>query len=146
MQDEEIATRTHSVEPVLHGAYPQVFVTDVASACDYYARVLGFDVEYQHGQPAFYAMVVRDQARLNLRGVHQPAIDPVQREAEQLLSANIPVDGVEVVFAEFKDRGVDLYQSLKEQPWGTTDFVVRDLDGNLICFSSRPESTVSTPT
>ncbi len=26
-------------------------------------------------------------------------------------------------------------QTLKEQPWGATDFLVRDPDGNLLCFA-----------
>ena len=141
MSSQETITQTHVDEPVLHGAYPQVFVSDVTSACDYYAGVLGFDVAYQFGEPPFYAMVVRGQARLNLRHVDQPVIDQPLREADQLLSANIPVDGVKALFLEFKERGVELFQSLREQPWGATDFVVRDPDGNLICFSSRPETS-----
>jgi len=139
MSSQETIARTNVDAPVLHGAYPQIFVTDVTSSCDFYAGVLGFAVAYRFGEPPFYAMVVRGQARLNLRHVDQPAIDPQQREADQLLSANIPVDGVKDLFLEFKERGVDVFQSLRDQPWGATDFIVRDPDGNLICFASRPE-------
>ena len=51
-------------------------------------------------------------------------------------SANIPVDDVEALFAEFAERGVDITQPLTEQPWGASDFIVRDPDGNLLCFAS----------
>lgn len=139
MTSKEI-TQPRVEVPVLHGAYPQVFVADVTVACAYYVEVLGFAVEYRFGEPPFYAMVVRGQARLNLRHVDRPAIDPGHRDTDQLLSANIPVDGVKALFLECKEHGADFYQSLADQPWGTTDFIVRDIDGNLICFASRPGS------
>lgn len=66
-------------------------------------------------------------------------IDATLRDREILLSANIPVDGVKELFLEFKQNGVEIAQTLKEQPWGATDFLVRDLDGNLICFASPTE-------
>jgi uncharacterized glyoxalase superfamily protein PhnB len=46
---------------------------------------------------------------------------------------------VKELFLEFKQNGVEIAQTLKEQPWGATDFLVRDLDGNLICFASPTE-------
>jgi uncharacterized glyoxalase superfamily protein PhnB len=61
------------------------------------------------------------------------------------LTANIPVHGVEALYKELRIRGVDLAQPLKEQPWGATDFLVRDPDGNLLCFAGAVEDT-SRPT
>jgi uncharacterized glyoxalase superfamily protein PhnB len=43
-------------------------------------------------------------------------------QAEQLLSAYIPVSDVKAWFLEFKERGADFLQPLKSQPWGTWDF------------------------
>jgi catechol 2,3-dioxygenase-like lactoylglutathione lyase family enzyme len=120
-------------------AYPQLFVADVTRAAAFYVEKLGFTIAYLYGEPPFYGLVERDRAGLNLRCVEGPAIDPALREREILLSANIPVDDVEALFAEFQRRGVDMAQPLTQQPWGARDFIIRDPDGNLLCFASATE-------
>jgi catechol 2,3-dioxygenase-like lactoylglutathione lyase family enzyme len=128
-----------AARPILSIAHPQIFVADVTRASEFYVRKLGFSIEYLYGEPPFYGLVSRDRAYLNLRYVCEPVIDAALRDRETLLSANIPVDGVKELFLEFKQNGVEIVQTLKEQPWGATDFLVRDLDGNLICFASPTE-------
>lgn len=128
-----------ATQPQLSIAYPQIFVADVTRASDFYVRKLGFSIEYLYGEPPFYGLVSRGEAYLNLRYVCVPAIDAALRDRETLLSANIPVDGVKELFLEFKRSGVEIFQTLKEQPWGADDFIIRDLDGNLICFASPTE-------
>jgi catechol 2,3-dioxygenase-like lactoylglutathione lyase family enzyme len=124
-------------EPVrLRIAFPQLFVADVRCAAGFYEKTLGFSIAYLYGEPPFYGLVTRDGVGLNLRWVPSPPIPPVVREQESLLSANIVVDGVKALYLDAQRRGADFAQTLKEQPWGATDFVVRDLDGNRICFAS----------
>lgn len=127
-------------DPRLLAAYPQLFVRDVTRAAAFYRDKLGFAVTYLYGEPPFYGLVERDGVGLNLRHVDQPVMDPALREEESLLSANIPVRAVMALFVEFKERGVAFQQTLKEQPWGAIDFVVRDPDGNLLCFASAAEA------
>jgi catechol 2,3-dioxygenase-like lactoylglutathione lyase family enzyme len=121
--------------PRMHGAYPQIIVADMARAIGFYTEVLGFTLAYAHGTPAFYALVTRDAAALNLRHVDDP--DALRARAiEQVLAANIPMAGVELFHLALLARGADIAQPLQAQPWGATDFVVRDPDGNLLCFAS----------
>ena len=122
--------------PRLEIAYPQLFVADVRRAADFYVGKLGFTLGYLYGEPAFYALVTRDGIGLNLRHVDAPAMDQARRERESLLSANVVVADVRALFVEFEKQGADFAQNLKRQPWGTTDFILRDLDGNLLCFAS----------
>lgn len=124
-----------SERPRLVVAYPQVLVSDMARAAAFYSGTLGFRVVYLHGEPPFYGLVERDGAALNLRHVDDPAVHRA-RAAETVLAANIPVTGVAALHDEFAARGADFAQPLARQPWGTTDFVVRDPDGNLLCFAS----------
>jgi catechol 2,3-dioxygenase-like lactoylglutathione lyase family enzyme len=126
-------------EPRLCIAYPQLFVSDLARAADFYERKLGFAVVYLYGEPPFYGLVARDGVGLNLRHVDVPVVDPSLRDQEILLSANIPVDGVEALFRQFQQYDVPFAQTLKAQPWGAKDFIVRDPDGNLICFASAAD-------
>ena len=117
-------------------AYPQLFVTDMARATAFYSGQLDFTIVYLYGEPPFYGLVARDGIGLNLRHLDAPPIDPALRTRESLLSAVIVVDAVEALFAEFAARGVTFAQPLARQPWGTTDFIVRDPDGNLVNFAS----------
>jgi catechol 2,3-dioxygenase-like lactoylglutathione lyase family enzyme len=134
-------TRSAAAAPRLRIAYPQLFVADVRRAAEFYERKLGFSVAYAYGEPPFYGLVTRDGVGLNLRYVSSPPFDPSLRARESVLSANIVVESVKSLFLELQARGVDFAQSLKEQPWGATDFIVRDLDGNLLCFASPVDAT-----
>jgi len=122
-------------DPFLRAAAPQLFVSDIRAACDYYTNVLGFDVVFVHGKPPFYGQVARDGIRLNLRLVDAPVIDAERREHESLLSAYVDVSGVKELFNQFKSAGADIQQPLRRQPWGTQEFVLRDPDGSLLCFA-----------
>jgi catechol 2,3-dioxygenase-like lactoylglutathione lyase family enzyme len=117
-------------------AEPQLFVSDVAAACSFYEEKLGFSVAFAYGEPPFYAQVCRGGARLNLRFLAEPAIDPALQEREQLLSATIALDVAEPLFREYGRKGVDFHQELRSEPWGAQTFVVSDPDGNLILFAA----------
>ena len=96
---------------------------------------LGFAIDFLHGPPAFYASVSRDDARIHLRFVHQPALVTGLREGEQLLSAFVAVANVKALFAEYVARNVPFVHRLKKEPWGQSSFIVRDPDGNWLCFA-----------
>lgn len=118
-------------------AEPQLFVTDLDAALDHYVGRLGFRLAFSHGEPAFYAQVVRDGARLNLRHVDEPVFAPGFRAAEgEVLSATIAVDDAEALFEEFERAGVGFHQPLKTEAWGARTFMVADPDGNLIAFAA----------
>jgi catechol 2,3-dioxygenase-like lactoylglutathione lyase family enzyme len=123
------------MNPRLVAAYPQALVADVARAADFYCEKLGFQLVYLYGTPPFYGLVERGGARINLRHVDSPARYRPKGD-EDVLTANIPVEGIEALFLELSARGIPFAQTLKEQPWGTSDFLVRDPDGNLLCFAS----------
>jgi catechol 2,3-dioxygenase-like lactoylglutathione lyase family enzyme len=125
-------------KPVIVAAEPQLFVSDIAASCDFFTGKLGFAVVFTYGEPPFYAQVERDGAKINLRHVDRPLIDPELRDREELLSASLTVtraDEIEALFSEFHGAGVRFLQTLKQQPWGARDFIVKDPDGNLLLFA-----------
>jgi catechol 2,3-dioxygenase-like lactoylglutathione lyase family enzyme len=127
-----------STRPLLTGAEPQLFVTDIKAACDFFTGKLGFSVVFIYGEPPFYGQVRRDAARLNLRHVDAPLIDPALRERESLLAASITVDTAEDVrqlYLDSQAAGVTFAQPLRHEPWGARDFIVRDPDANLVLFA-----------
>jgi len=123
--------------PVLKGALPVVFVSNVQTSAAFFRDKLGFAIDFLHGHPPFYASVSRGAARLHLRFVHEPVITPGVREREEgLLSAFLDVDNIKGLFAEYKAAGVDFVQPLRKEPWGGSAFTVLDPDGNWICFAA----------
>jgi catechol 2,3-dioxygenase-like lactoylglutathione lyase family enzyme len=131
-------TGTRSMTTLV-AAEPQLFVRDIPASCDFYSRTLGFAVAFSYGEPPFYAQVFRDGARLNLRQTDKPVVDPVRRDAEQLLAASITLEDAKPLFLEYQRAGVEFVQPLRTEPWGARTFIVRDPDGNLLLFAGRAE-------
>jgi uncharacterized glyoxalase superfamily protein PhnB len=119
-------------------AEPQLFVTDIKRSCKFFCERLGFSLVFSYGMPPFYAQVARDAVRVNLRCVQRPVIESTVRDQEELLSVSMTVataDEIKLLFLEFQSAGVAFHQTLKRQPWGGHNFVVKDPDGNLLLFA-----------
>ena len=139
MSDSTAQTTTR---PVITAVAAELFVSDIRKSCDFFTKKLGFTVVYTYGDPPFYGQVKRDAARLNLKHMDDPVIDPALRDREQLLSADMGVDTADAIkqlYLEFQAAGVDFQQTLMRQPWGAKNFVVRDPDGNLLLFAGPAE-------
>ncbi|HEY4843803.1 MAG TPA: VOC family protein [Terriglobales bacterium] len=129
-------------------AEPQLFVTDINRACEFFREKLGFSLVFSYGKPPYYAQVGRDAARLNLRYVERPVIESTVDDREELLSVSLSsvsllsvtmtvatAEEIKLLFLEFQSAGVAFHQTLKKQPWGAKNFVVKDPDGNLLLFA-----------
>jgi uncharacterized glyoxalase superfamily protein PhnB len=123
---------------VIVAAEPQLFVANINASLEFFTRKLGFAIAFTYGEPPFYAQVKRDGAQLNLKCVDSPVIDPELREREELLSAAMTVATaaeIKQLFLEFQSANVTVFQSLKTQPWGARNFIIKDPDGNLLLFA-----------
>jgi catechol 2,3-dioxygenase-like lactoylglutathione lyase family enzyme len=123
----------------LAAAEPQLFVRDVAASSEFYSKQLGFSIAFIYGDPPFYGQVFRDGARLNLRQVDVPVVDPARRDTEGLLAASITLEDAKPLFLEYQAAGVAFAQALRTEPWGARTFIVRDPDGNLLLFAGRAD-------
>ena len=125
--------------PRLISSIPQLFVADIDQACDYFGRVLGFSVVFKYGSPPFYAQVVRDAARVNLKAMDVPVFAGDIRERESLLSADFGLASsteIDRLYVDVQTAGADFHQPLQDEPWGAKTFIVRDPDGNLLMFAA----------
>ena len=126
-------------EPQMLGAYPQLFVADIEVSCRFFVKTLGFTLRFQYGQPAFYALVQRDGARLNLRFVHQPVLLRdlgTDKEAERdWLAASIPCRKYQIPVPGVQDGSGAYSSGFEKTTLGFRDFIVQDPDGNLIHFT-----------
>jgi len=69
-----------------------------------------------------------------LKFVHEPVLVVGEQDRDGLITAFIEVENVKALYAEYVAAGATFDQKLKKQAWGGRDFVVRDLDGNGLCF------------
>jgi catechol 2,3-dioxygenase-like lactoylglutathione lyase family enzyme len=118
----------------LKPAIPVLFVRNVSASAQFFREKLGFEIDFLHGRPPFYASVSRGSARLHLRFVHQPNFAELAAREASLILATIEIPEIETLFQEFEGNGVEFAQMPIRQAWGGTDFHVRDLDGNVFSF------------
>jgi catechol 2,3-dioxygenase-like lactoylglutathione lyase family enzyme len=124
--------------PVIAATAAQLFVADIKTSCDFFTQKLGFSTVFVYGEPPFYAQVKRDHGALNLRHMDRPVIDAALRDRESLLSSDMGVnthDDIKRLFLEFQANGVTFFQTLRKEPWGASNFIVKDPDGNLLLFA-----------
>jgi catechol 2,3-dioxygenase-like lactoylglutathione lyase family enzyme len=131
-----------SAAAVITVAAPLLFVADIKASCDFFTGKLGFTVVFTYGEPPFYGQVARDAARINLRCVAEPVIDAALRDREELLSASLCVataEEIKQLFLAFQSAGVTFFQTLRREPWGARNFIVKDPDSNLLLFAGPAE-------
>jgi catechol 2,3-dioxygenase-like lactoylglutathione lyase family enzyme len=135
---ESLPVKSPATRATIVGAEPQLFVTDMKRSCEFFCEKLDFMLVFSYGKPPYYAQVGRDAVRLNLRCVERPAIESTVRDREELLAASMTVataEEIKLLFLEFRSAGVVFHQTLKKQPWGARNFIVKDPDGNLLLFA-----------
>lgn len=121
-------------EIALTSIVPILFVRDVSASAQFFNEKLGFHVDFLHGAPPFYGAVSRGAACLHLRSVGKPNFADLAAREAMLILTTIGVSDVHELFEELRDRGAEFAQEPTSQPWGGTDFHVRDPDGNVISF------------
>ena len=128
---------------------PVIFVANVQAAAEFYRDTLGFSIDFLHGHPPFYGAVSRDGACVHLKFVHEPVFSVGAHDRDGLIMAFIEVENIKALYAAYLAAGATFDQKLKSEAWGGRDFIVRDPDGNGICFvgeTSAQKDRVSNPT
>jgi uncharacterized glyoxalase superfamily protein PhnB len=131
---EPSPAKSTSSTPRLTRAVPVIVVADVKASAEFFRDTLGFAIDFLHGRPPFYGSVSRDAACVHLKFVHEPVVVVGAQDRDGFISAFIEVEDVKALYAEYVAAGATIDQKLKKQAWGGRDFIVRDLDGNGICF------------
>ncbi len=112
-------------------AVPLLHVSNAAAAAEFYCNGLGFRLEFAHGagnaiSDPCYLAISRDGVWMNLSSY---VGDGVAGGV-----ANLIVDDVDELFAEFVGKGVEVSTPPVDQIWGTREMYVRDRDRNCMRF------------
>ncbi len=105
---------------------PEIAVSDLESAIDYYSQKLGFDLATLLPD-ARYAIVERDGIAIHLF--------EEQSNARVPSSVHIFTFELEELHSELQDRRATICQPIARKPWGNRDFRVKDSAGNILKFT-----------
>jgi len=122
--------------PVFYHSVPALACRDIEETIAYYQDVLGFTEEGRWGDPTSEAVISRDHLQLILS--HDPDLASRVRGQEIVLF----VDEVEQVYEEHMNSGADIISDLREEPWGTREYTVRDNNGYYLRVSQSINATV----
>jgi len=127
------ATTTFRV--MIKSAIPVIAVSDSARAEDYYCRVLGFQKMFAYPPEATrpdprYLGVARDGVWLHLQS-YKP-------ERAGMTDAFLWVADVDRLHDELSARGAVVLLPPTNQTWGTRETGIRDPDGNVLVFATKP--------
>ena len=117
---------TFSDAPVTFGRMaPGVFVTDIERSVAFYRDALGFEKEFENGDPVGFVILAKDAAELHLSLVpgHKASTTNV---------AHLMVDDAAALYARLEQHGVRIIKAMRDADYGMRTFVFADPDGNRI--------------
>jgi uncharacterized glyoxalase superfamily protein PhnB len=122
---------------MITSAIPVIAVSDSARAEDYYCRVLGFEKMFAYPADATrpdprYVGIARDGVWLHLQS-YKP-------ERAGMTDAFLWVADVDGLHDELAARGAIVQLPPTNQTWGTRETGIRDPDGNVLVFATKPPS------
>jgi uncharacterized glyoxalase superfamily protein PhnB len=117
---EQGANRFLSSVPILN-------VKSVRASIDYYVHKLGFEKEWDWGDPPTFGCVWRDQVRIFLCEGGQGAPGTW---------ISIFVQDVDALHEDYQRRGATIRQAPANFPWGVREMNVEDLDGHRLRLGS----------
>ena len=109
---------------------PSLSVEDVPRAVEFYTNYLGFEAVFRNG--ITFAIVCRDDVELSLS---QTAYLRKSLPAAGASSCYCKLsDGIDALYAEYRSYGVSILHPLRDESYGMREFMIADIDGNLINF------------
>lgn len=121
----------------LHGVQPVLPVRDVRASAEYFRDVLGFDVDFLHGEPPVHGRVAKGDGSWGQPVyIHLAKAGPeeVRPSGELRIHVGRDLDGL---FEAYRARGVRVVFPPMSQPWGLREFAVQELDGHTLRFCAE---------
>jgi uncharacterized glyoxalase superfamily protein PhnB len=120
---------------MITSAVPVIAVSDSTRAEDYYCRVLGFQKLFAYRKDTSkpdpcYLGVARDGVELHLQSF--------KPERAGMTDAFLWVANVDLLYDEISARGAVVQLPPTDQTWGTRETGIRDPDGNVLVFATKP--------
>ncbi len=130
------ATEATPTRQFLH-LTPVWFTDDIPRTIRYYEETLGFQMDFDYGDPVFYAAVSCGGLQIHLRHLDQP---PAKEEREaDLIDLYVTVADMDRLYSEMVGRGAKIVYGPVEQEYGMKEFYVEDCNGYRLAFGQPTE-------
>jgi uncharacterized glyoxalase superfamily protein PhnB len=118
------------MNPDFPAAVPEIPVSDVDKAADYYVNNLGFQKDWG-GEEGGIAGISKGQCRMFLTN---PSFrEPYGNTGPVLIWLNLSSKAeVNALYGQWKDAQARIVSAPEEKPWKLHEFTVTDPDGNLL--------------
>jgi uncharacterized glyoxalase superfamily protein PhnB len=117
---------------------PVLAVRDVLRSVAYYRDMLGFHVDFVHGDPPVHARVCADPSyaapTVHIR--FEPLAAPAAPASSVYLWLHVG-SGLDRLFQIYRERGVEIVREPEDRPWGLRQFIIADCDGYRISYSAE---------
>jgi uncharacterized glyoxalase superfamily protein PhnB len=124
----------------IHSTAPCFAVADVGATIRWYETQLGFTGDpFPANEPFVFAILRRDKVEIMLQRVAnyvKPNLND-QRDGG-VWDAYFRISGIEELYDAVKTK-LEIKQPLHRQPYGLTEFEVKDPNGYVLVFSERVE-------
>jgi predicted enzyme related to lactoylglutathione lyase len=110
---------------------PQLLVADIDHAIEFYTNKLGFALDFRFED--FYAGIIKDGFSIHLKSGNPLPAERKSRRENENLDIVFSVTGVEDLYHEFLNKGIDIVQPLCDRPYGK-EFYIADPDGYILAF------------
>ncbi len=124
----------------LLGASPVFLVADVASTMHWYQEVLGFEASpFPKSAPHAFCILTRDAVEIMLQALEGYQKSRIyDRREGGVWNVYLRMKGVRNLFNALAQRDdVKILESLCEQEYGETEFVVEDPNGYVLAIAER---------
>lgn len=113
---------------------PQLVVSDVVAAAEYYRDVFGFTILGFWGEPPVYAIVSRDGVELHF-GKSEKAGTSNSVVRSGSFDVYIWVSNINSIFDELTENGADIIEGPIKRIYKSIEVVVRDCNGFILTFA-----------
>ncbi len=126
----------------IHGVQPVLPVPDLAAAVDWYVRMLGFELDFLHGEPPFYGRVkLGDRSWGDPIYIHlQQDTGPIQPCGETRLHVGHDINGLH---AHVLAAGATVLEPPTDQIWGLRDMALQAPGGHRLVLGAEINTTQS---
>lgn len=103
---------------------PELPVSDVEKAQQYYSRFLDCKIEWIYPGKEIGAVSNGETAIFFRKrtGKFEPAVNWIY------------CDDIDASYQKLMDNGANIVEDIEDKPWGTRQFTLHDLDGNIFYF------------
>lgn len=125
---------------MLRSATPVFLVDDIAATMAWYRRNLGFEADAVPKSPPHNFCILRKNDVViflqQLAGYQKP--DLYHEREGGVWSAYLRTEGIHALYGALRDLpNVTVVQPLRRQPYGETEFEIRDPNGYVLVFAER---------